>query len=109
MTIQLTSRLIVHQDKLVNPLMTDLDRIKPLQPSRDLLRAPIQTKLRFDQIPCFWQNVKMAVIVTTKRLPFGGCFFVIKRQYTDARETWNYYSFSRAASVRFTSGAAHIT
>src|SRR4030066_791992 len=68
MTIQLTSRLFVHQDVLVNPLMTDLDRIEPLQPSRDLLRAPIQTKLRFDQIPCFWQNVKMAVIAATKRL-----------------------------------------
>jgi hypothetical protein len=68
MTIQLTSHLLVHQNVLVDPLKTDLDRKIPAQPPRNLLRAPIQTQLRFDLIPCFWQDTIMAMIATTKRL-----------------------------------------
>src|SRR4030067_3561391 len=68
MTIQIASRMFVRQDILVNPLVADLDGRIPTQPSRDLLWAPIQTQLRFDQLPCFRQDAHSAVIATTKRL-----------------------------------------
>src|SRR3989337_754951 len=68
MTIQVTSRVFVCQDVLVNPLVTDLDGMIPTQPSRDLLRAPIQTQLSFDHLPCFRQDANSAVIAATKRL-----------------------------------------
>src|SRR3989304_6448038 len=67
MTIQIASRMFVRQDILVNPLVADLDGRIPIQPSRDLLWAPIQTQLRFDQLPCFRQDSHSAVIATTKR------------------------------------------
>jgi hypothetical protein len=71
MTIQIASRLFVYQDVLVNPLMTDLDGLMSAQPPRDLLWAPIQTQLRFDQLPCFRQDANSAVIATIKRLVMG--------------------------------------
>ena len=48
--------------------MADLDGMIPTQPSRDLLWAPIQTQLRFDQLPCFRQDANSAAIAATKRL-----------------------------------------
>jgi hypothetical protein len=68
MTIQISSCLLDHQNVLNNPLMADLDSIMYTQPSRDLLKAPIQTQLRFDQFPCFRQDTNSAVITATKCL-----------------------------------------
>src|SRR3990170_5963250 len=68
MTIQVTSRVFVCQDVLVNPLVTDLDGMLPAQPPRDLLWAPIQMQLRFVPLPCFRQDVNSAVIAAAKRL-----------------------------------------
>src|SRR4030067_221530 len=68
MKIQIASRMFVRQDVLVNPLVADLEGMLPTQPSRDLLWAPIQTQLRFDQLPRFRQDANSAVIAATKRL-----------------------------------------
>src|SRR3990172_8450623 len=68
MTIQVASHMFVRQDVLINPLVADLDGMMPAQPPRDLLRAPIQTQLRCDHLPCFRQDANSAVIAATKRL-----------------------------------------
>src|SRR4030067_3836819 len=71
MTMQIASCLFVHQDVLVTPLMTDLEGMMPVQPSRDLLRAPLQTQLGLDQLPNFWYDPNSAMISAAERLGMG--------------------------------------
>jgi hypothetical protein len=56
--VQITTRLFVLQDVLINPLMTDLAMLLVQQPARNLCGAPIQTDLGFAQRPiCSWDPV----------------------------------------------------
>src|SRR5665647_188188 len=71
MTKQSASHPFVRQDMLINPFMANLDRLIFMQPSRNLLGAPIQTQLGFDRLPCFLKNTNMSVFVTIERFEIG--------------------------------------
>ena len=49
--MEISSRMFIHENVLVDPLMTDLETVVFLEPIRDLLRAPFLADQCFDQDP----------------------------------------------------------
>ena len=67
MFVQITSRLFISQNVLIDPLMTDLNVVVFQQPARDLFRAPIQTKSIFNQRPGFRWDLRLTLPAPAQR------------------------------------------
>ncbi len=66
--IRIASCLLVCQNVLVDPFVTDPDRMMPRQRPRYLFRAPIPTELRLNHVPRLFRDALVGVILTAKRL-----------------------------------------
>ncbi len=49
----MTTHQFVQQDILMDPFMTEADRLVSTHPTRNLLGAPVQPQLLFDHLPRF--------------------------------------------------------
>ncbi len=67
MHVQITTRALVVQNVLVNPLVTNLHTLIPVHPARDLFRAPVSAQLLRYQLPRLRLDALMRLLPPRKR------------------------------------------